>query len=283
MKRFDGTFRWYNFRWYNSELIKRIKTLLLPYFIFCTLGILLCRSYPYKTLLDDYGITSLVTVVGALWYVRTLFVLCILSPLLILVVMAFTHFKTLRDIFLFALPFLLILRLPCQSSVVAPIIYFTFGLFLSRYGTCFANVTAKRKITWACILAGLLMIAKISYTFNSPEAEPILRKAMIPEYLIIIWYGYDLLYNNIPKFRKHSESIPEIILNATFFIYCMELFLRMFWQRALFAPLRIQTILNSPIGPFILTLLVVSSGMMLAKFLDRFAPKLYAILSGGRG
>lgn len=278
MKRFS-----ISFSWYKSELVKRSKSLLLPYLIFCTLGLIVYRDCACRGLLDNYGLTSLLPVVGPLWYVRTLFVLCVLSPLLIMAVNLIEHSKVLRTCVVIALPVMLAMRLPFQSSIVAPLIYFTFGIFLSRHGACLADVRSRNKIGYALLLAFILTSIKILHSIMNPEAEPILRKAIIPETLVVLWYGYDWAYGKFSWAKTIIEKMPSILIKSTFFIYCTETFLRTFANWAILTPLGLNKLMRLPVGALFMAFIVMLFAFVFAQILNRFCPKLYAILSGGRG
>ena len=278
MKRFRTAFSWY-----KAELTKRSKSLLLPYLIFCTLGLIVYREYAYRGLLDNYGITSLLPVVGPLWYVRTLFVLCVISPLLILAVNLMEHSKILRTCIIIALPVMLAMRLPFQSSIVAPLIYFTFGIFLSRHGACLADIRPRNKVAFAILLAFILTSIKITHSIINPDAEPILRKAIIPETLVVLWYGYDWAYIKISWVKTIIEKMPPILIKSTFFIYCTETFLRTFANWAIFTPLGLNKLMRFPVGALFMAFIITLLAFVIAQILNRLCPKLYAILSGGRG
>ena len=278
MKRFNASVSWY-----KGELTKRAKSLLLPYLVFCTLGLIVYREYACRGPLDNYGITSLLPVVGPLWYVRTLFVLCVLSPLLILTVNLMERSKVFRMCVLIALPLILAVRLPFQSSIVAPLIYFTFGVFLSRHGVCLADIKPRNKIAVALSLAFILTVIKTTHSIANPESEPILRKAIIPETLVILWYGYDLAYSKFSWVKTRIEKMPLILIKSTFFIYCTETFLRTFATWAIFTPLGLNKLMGRPVGALFMACIVMFLAFILAQILNRLCPRLYAILSGGRG
>lgn len=278
MKRFSTSFSWY-----KAELAKRAKSLLLPYMVFCTLGLIVYREYACRGLLDNYGITSLLPVVGPLWYVRTLFVLCVISPLLILTVNLMERSKLLRTCVLIALPVMLAVRLPFQSSIVAPLIYFTFGVFLFRHGACLADIKPRSKIAVALSLALILTAIKTTHSIMNPESEPILRKAIIPETLVVLWYGYDWAYGKFSWVKSIIEKMPLILLKSTFFIYCTETFLRTFSNWAILSPLGLNKSMRLPVGAIFMAFIVMLLGFALAQILNRLCPKLYATLSGGRG
>ena len=278
MKKYDATFKWY-----CGELSKRLRTLALPYFLFCSLGIFVYRSSPHASLLKDYGITDMLPVIGSLWYVRTLFVLCVCSPILIVVADQLARHRALRRFGVLLLPFLLIPRLPCQSSVIAPIVYFLFGIFLSRFGACLAAVPLRRKLLGALALLAILLPIKLAHSFSAPNAEPILRKAMIPGTLALVWFGYDWLCTCVPRFAERVSAVPDFVVRATFFIYCSEGLSRLFWQKILLEPSGIVGVLHTPLGAVLWAGLAIVFCVIFAWCLGRFSPKVYALLSGGRG
>lgn len=81
MNRYDGSARW----WIDG-IYKRIRSLILPYFVWVILYICIVRflfgDFRMKPLLD-FGIITVTPANGSMWYVKVLFFMCIGSPLLI--------------------------------------------------------------------------------------------------------------------------------------------------------------------------------------------------------
>lgn len=86
--------------WYGSEVAKRVKTILVPYLLWCLIyvmpgyamafsanvlhGTALTRNFPAFSFVSCFGLSPIVDPQSAqLWYLRFLFTLVLLSPLLV--------------------------------------------------------------------------------------------------------------------------------------------------------------------------------------------------------
>lgn len=75
--------------WYGREVIKRIKTLLMPYFVFCILGVvwtcLVSNRFDasVSNCFRAFGLHPLVSpICGQLWYIRSITILVLAAPLI---------------------------------------------------------------------------------------------------------------------------------------------------------------------------------------------------------
>lgn len=110
---------------------KRVWTLLVPYFVWCSLSILLNKSHFSSDAigwLRDYGLASWLPCLTSMWYVRTLFVFCLVSPLLILLLNICSP-KTTRMLLILGLAALLS-NLPADKAIWGPLFFFVVGLWM---------------------------------------------------------------------------------------------------------------------------------------------------------
>lgn len=151
--------------WYLRENKKRLKSIVLPYFIWSTLfficyGALRNFTFPINNLLEFYGLHyAWMPKLTALWYLRGLVVLVLLSPLLVIylkmrwagLILLFLCYGFVcpgpkGDGFIYALT-------RCGIFPMAGIFYFTLGLFIGRNKIQF-KVT--KNISLVCLFIGLL-------------------------------------------------------------------------------------------------------------------------------
>jgi len=266
--------------WYVSELKKRIKSLLVPYLIYTLFGYLVLAHVSEVPVLDGLGITSLLPVVGPLWYVRTLIALCIVSPIIITAMRWAARCKTLQCLFLAVFIAGSLISFPARKSFGMATLYFSFGTFLAMHGSVLRTYSARAKcVTGLCALAALLGY-KFIYVLTTPIIDEVfLRWPAVPCTIVTVWYGYDLIFKgNVVKLTKRIEFASQ----TTFFMYCMESFIR----PALFAMLAYipssYTITNTPVGIIITSIIIAMLGLVMASILRTHTPKVYGLLSGGR-
>lgn len=145
--------------WYKSALMTRIRTLLVPYLIWCTLFVifLLCRGesgdlLTLKGFCRAYGANPLwFPCLSPLWYVRGLFVLVLLSPLLKRVVsLGWPALLCLFVVYGLICPgpsgegWLYELT-RCGVLPLAGVFYFTLGMAI-RGGVISVHVTTKKSV-----------------------------------------------------------------------------------------------------------------------------------------
>jgi len=269
------------FSWYLTELKKRSISLLVPYLIYIFLGFWLFDCSSHITILDGLGVTSLLPAVGPLWYIRTLILLCLLSPIIISATTIMARHTFCRyigfGIFLSAC----LIAFPARKSLGMSTLYFSFGTFLAVYGSCFTTISTKFKCYMCLSLLFTALCFKLYHITHFPICdtdEVYLRWLVIPFTIGSIWYGYDLLFKNcviaMPRWLEFSSE-------TTFFAYCVESFVRLGLNKAIYASGH-QQLANTSLGIVFSALVIASIGFVIARLLQLTIPKFYTILSGGR-
>ena len=270
----------FTWSWYSCTISKRIKSLLIPYLIYSAIGFLLWGMTTRGTFLDGLGITSLLPVVGSLWYVRTLIALCIISPVIIIVTRSASEHVPPR-IFLAAIFIAAcIFPFPARKSLGMSTLYFSFGTFLAAYGECLPKISSKIKFAGSAVTLLTLLIFKAIHEAATtlPTSEVFLRWYIVPATICTIWYGYDVLFKGkllqLPYFLSFATQ-------STFFIYCSESFIRFGFCKA-WAILGIRSLINSPQGAIAFATLIAITSLLLSRCLGQLTPRLYKTISGGR-
>lgn len=150
---------------YLSKLKKRVKSLVIPYFIFCTLGFLYGVFIKNK----DYNIHSCIEVLNlfwsinnghpvgmAMWFMRNLIVFSVLSPLYYIVIKILRHFTLILILILFTL----------NIDITYPYInvYLLLGAYLAMANISFSKLLSY--FDWrACLLIWMIFYyGNIFYT-----------------------------------------------------------------------------------------------------------------------
>lgn len=250
MKHYEGEV----YSWWKVAVLKRAKTLLIPYLIWCSFGI---QGFD---LLRQYGLTSLGPLANPpLWYVKFLFLFCLASPVVLIAV----NFLSRRKMFVPAL-LTLVLVLPCiplplKFSLVLSLLMFTFGIglaFVSEKEKARLESLTVMQIGFGIWVAGLVIRSLI------PDLPVQLKWAVnVYSALSLVIVSWGLL--------RRIEFVYEIpCFKVTFFVYCLHgILLRQF---CFFG--------YPPMNGLFVFLVCVVIGMCVS----RFTPLLYRILTGNR-
>lgn len=121
--------------WYEKALGKRLKTLALPYLLWCMIGWGVFGGFCSGRFLDVIGITHHLPVLASLWYVKILLILFLFSPLFVTVirfgrVLSRTRFVIWCAIYAIAAALCVFCNVPAQKTAVFSALYFCFGILI---------------------------------------------------------------------------------------------------------------------------------------------------------
>ncbi len=241
--------------WYKSIVSKRLRTLGVPYIVWCAFGL---TSF---NLLSQFGIASHAPTANApLWYVKYLILFCIGSVVLIPMVRRIATPRWFFIVFGFSLAIIPWMPLPMKFSLFLSLIGFCFGIGLSFHN----GVNFPRRflfplcIVWICLY--VLRLADLSPCLDWP------LKAYSASVLIAIsWL--------LVKHLKPTLYLPRFF-RMTFFVYCAHgLLLR--WGRVCEWP-------TGVVGSLVAAIIAMGASLLIASLLHKFVPKAYSVLSGGR-
>ena len=268
--------------WYGRALRKRCKTLLIPYvaWILCALlvfAVFLKRGWSSFVWLDTFGITSKLSLLTPLWYVRNLFVLCLLSPLLLPICRLVCSLKVKRAAIAgVILAFYALSPIPAKRLIGMPLLYFvTGGIIALEYtgGASIFRVPKERICVWAITIYLLLLVMRsvnVSIPFCDIDWS---RYLLVPLGILVSWFGYDLVISK--NWTGRDVGIVRFCTSATFFCYCVHRLVM----------LLAEWVLNGRRGLGAYLLFVsgtVAVSFLIAYVLSKWMPRLYAILTGDR-
>lgn len=252
---------------------KRVKSLLIPFLIWNVLYIVLIRLPNGRNFdfLQDFGISTVTPANSPLWYVKVLFQMCLISPVIIWFV------KRIRNCMLVLIlgisVLLLGLDLPGWKTYWRAILYFSFGIWLAMGGSRFACLL-RNKFVILSIGVGYIILMSVRYVLSITDFDLFSRVWLyVPVVLLpLVWRLYDC-FLKFPWIRKMGDG--HLFCGFSFFIYCSHLILIDIGCR--------YVNLRSLHGSLMLGLSVVAVSLGIGYFLRCFVPKVYLFLMGGRG
>ena len=293
--------------WYGKAVKKRVRTLLGPYFLWCTLfavtvlpftmlgNHLAGRALATNTCLREPvlsawnlariygGDLTAAPIDGALWYIRNLFLLVLAAPA-ILAIMAGRRWGTLYLLASGALFFAhdwmprTCWQLFETGLSVRGFFFFPLGVYLARHPVppdAFRRTRAALPALWlgACLLYVFL---RMQGGENWMVAKSLLAKATNVLGVGAVWVLYDVL----PGCRGIAK-LP--VARDSFFVFACHLGI-MFTVMCDRSQQLLATRLHVPVAGIFLLRIAVPLGLSLAlaEGLRRWFPRAYALLTGGR-
>jgi len=289
--------------WFQSALKKRVRTLIVPYLVWCTVYAFLFLPLVFlknellgRQLLENTSLTkpvlslhNLVYLYGfsfsatpalrVLWYLRNLFYLCLLTP--ILFPMMRRRWSGLLFLGLTGIVFLLFPTLfPFFSGHgfnLQGILFFPIGIYLANYPLNRSDFFLFRRAL-PFIWVGFAVFT--TWCLRDPGV-PFKISAGILNLCILLGVGSVWsLYDMIPAFERLSGLH---ISNDSFFLYAFHLLVM-----DMVTGSQIQSFLRSgchvpELGIYLLRFLIpLTLSLLTAETLKRFLPGLYRIMTGGR-
>ncbi|MFD2963936.1 MULTISPECIES: acyltransferase family protein [Olivibacter] len=277
-----------NKRSYIDKLRKRVKSIVLPYLLWSVFSFAIfyvLQSLPpfsrffSKDLLTSYSLEQIVgriilrPIAYQLWFLKDLFLLCIISPAL--------YFLTKKSygIWIVILAFFWSLNYSFFYIVrIESLLFFSSGSLFAIY---FKHVLVKTNdnslFTKSILLIWIILSGLNSYFIGagtSNEGITLLYKLGIIVGMLSLWNLYDLLYakNLIKQFSFFSNS---------FFIYVFHEPVLTMIKKGLMSVFGVTSIskfcvyLIAPVSTIVI-------GVFLAFFIKKKYPKVYGFITGGR-
>lgn len=271
----------------RDKIIKRIKTLLIPYLLWTTIGLLVYlilqsipQSKPFFTnkLIIDYSFLDWVEgifykpIPYQLWFLRDLIIMVFLSPLIILLI------KRIRYVFLSTT---LLFWFFNQDSVFLSseaLLFFSLGISLALY--CPEILEKKvNKTMGISILWFLLLFFKTGVEMFglSEKLELFLLKTAILVGLLSFW----MLYDKLAVYSNKIVNQIALVSWTSFFIYVFHEPILTIIKKALFY------VLNESSSAYLFVyffspILTIAISILTAIFLKRYFSVPYKVLTGNR-
>lgn len=274
--------------WYEKALVKRLRTLVVPYLLWCMIGWGVFGGFRSGRFLDVIGITHHLPVLASLWYVKILLILFLFSPLFVTVirfgqVLSRTRFVIWCAIYAIAAALCLFFNVPAQKTAVFSTLYFCLGILIGANPATFMTCSEISKFVLPGVMLGVMLLKLLGvYLWNVPET--FLRWFMVPICIYATWTMYDVFDGKFNLSRRaRGNGVFAKIFSGTFFMYCaQDLIMKFFIVGIPSLQLHGLGYPTSVAMSFCLAMLV-SVCAVVVLLLGRFlCPWLYRILSGGR-
>jgi surface polysaccharide O-acyltransferase-like enzyme len=281
-----------DFSFFVASFKKRLKTILLPYVLWCVLWFLFMYGIQFLPVIKNYFSEPLHNMIlkdkilnlfyyplnYPLWFLRELIVLFLITPIL------FFFIKYLKILVVFAL---LLLALIYNKVIVLyglvflqsiPLFFFSMGAFFSMYKKNIIIIKPKRYIAFG--LLTIWFFLNIVSLYDDKQyffSDSSIRGLDLVKNLLgcfTIWYLYDF-------FNKKNQWKNYSYYKYSFFIFT-------FHGIPTVVLIKISSILTQE-NPYYLFLaylnifiLVIVTAICIAKIINKLYPKTYKILTGSR-
>lgn len=283
-------FRGFSYSSYIFKLKNRLKTLLLPYlfwgalvvFVYYILQLLpTSEDYFSKSLIRERSLTDILFISWLeplnypLWFLRELFLLVVLSPMIY-------YLYTKLKLLFFIIPFLLWLFGLFNTSIELtlyksePFLFFSLGLLLAK-NSVLLNKTVNNKIFVIFTIFYLLLLFLKTWILSFSdikewgEAFIIFSQLLKLMGILVVWFMFD----------RVSLSAIKFLIPITFLIFVFHEPMLTIYTKGGYAFFGISSS-TSFLLYFLSPVLVVSTLYCFAWVLVKYFPRLSMIITGGR-
>ena len=260
---------------YKRKLSARTRSLLIPYILFLLCGSLamfvLGHVYTIDALWEiiKHGIRLFPPIFYPLWFLRDLYVMVLIAPIVYWVV------KKVPILLVVPIIVWLLGKNPFLFPMTEAMLFFSVGAFLSTKVNWLEQT--EHRGAWGCIILWLLLCFMNRYVSEYVISLPYATHCVILLLgIYAVWILYDKLYS------KFSEGVKSAnIYKFSFFIYLLhEPILTIFKKTGLFilgySSWSIGVIYV--IAPILTVLIVYGIGLVL----NTYCPQVLAFITGGR-
>lgn len=281
---------WHN---YSTQMQKKIVRLIQPIVIWTSLFLLLyyiaqaipstahlfsganklIADYNWTDVLDAYvGIKSGFPFAGQYWFLRNLFVMCLIFPIIAWV------FKYTR------LPGFIILCIGCYALrffnqyIADTIFFFSVGTYLSNNDRIIEYIAAKKTVIFASLFATFTAIAFWGHII------PSLGWLYQCVFYFFILTGFITIGKLVSHLLSRGVGNKVLLLSeGSFFIFLIHLQLLMFIKRAAYKAMHVDSAPEVLILFFIVPVIVIILSYLLYYLLKKWTPGLLNVVTGKTG
>ena len=304
---FKGLENW-NYELWKGKMIKRVRTLLIPYFLWNLIAILafpvirlggaLLNGSPIDDLwavvedrgfirlfwdrtLFDGNIQNTTNMLGwrvpcgqptntPMWFVRDLMVVLLFSPLIHKLI----DKGKFAFIILLAGLYIVNIWIPISGFSIRSVFFFSWGAYYSLHG--FYIVESFRKIKWPIGLLFILGLSLIPMFWSNNSVFPILVRLFTIVSLVFVFNVASYLI------EKEKVAVNANLARSSFFVYCSHMVIIISVVMWVVMALPFHSGLMQTLLFIAATILVYAICHCIYLFMNKFMPKVLAVLTGGR-
>lgn len=244
-------------QWWLREMRKRLRTLGIPYVLWCAIG------WNGGGVLSSFGLVCVMPEANyPLWYIKHLLVFCAISPLVIWPLQRLSQTAFLFPAFLLAVVGLPWAPIPFKFGFVLSFLMFAFGIALALRG----QKPGLGMKTIPALFALWLTFHALHAAFAGKcgFVDWPLRVYSATTLVLLLWVAVECI--------GEVRSLPAFC-GMTFFVYCSHC--------PMLRHLRLFSALGTT-GVVLDGLLAAAACLAVAAILRRWANPVYRVLSGGR-
>lgn len=258
---------------YLGKIRRRVWTVLVPYLIWVGLGVLY-EAYRIGGLpklsvgLAQLGLTAQYPSVVSLWYLRDLFVLCLLAPVLYILI----HHRWSGAALLAGLGALQWVPMPWALEIFKYAFWFAIGGYVAIHVSPSRLLIGYRPIPVLVVWLGAVLIST-SLLVKHGAVLQILE----PAYVVM---GFLAVWNLVA--RLDDAPLSRWLSRHTFFVFCSHGLFNT-WLSRMWLALVPVTGISLVMGFFTVPIVSILCGLSIGHALRAYLPDLYSLVTGGRG
>ncbi len=271
--------------WFQSQMRKRVLTLLVPYLIWNVLGIAaffvrdLASSILHHHMgpLEKYSLEGLLgqillhpVITYQLWFLRDLMILVVCSPV---IYFGLSRLRAYLLIPLFAL-WMWIVKIPGLDIETTGFLFFTAGACIALGMSPVRKPPSSGIAVSLLVLWAAMILVNASLHASGIGISPTLNRLSIPVGLVAIWYNYGRIFGL-------AEPLLLRVAPFTFFIYAAHEPILSILKTRLIAMSGASEIARLPIY-LALPMAVIVTIIVVGYMLKTIAPRIYRVMTGGR-
>lgn len=268
---------------FRNKIKKRVKTLLVPYFIWstvCTLFLCIAQllmpsifgtsklimEYDFNDYINEFIINP--TIAYQLWFLRDLFIVSILSPVLYILL------KYLRGCFIIFLFLLNLIFWKIGFLSIVSVTFFSTGMYLAMFRKNWPEYIVSNRLWWFIPLFWISLNLFLVYVEYDSLILFFINKILG---IISIWVAYDLLY------EKYIERWLTVdVFSFTFLIFILHEPTLTLLKKLYIKGIGVDSIITSLFFYFFSPLALISGIIFVGRFFKTRRPNTYNLLTGSR-
>lgn len=271
---------------YLNSLKKRLKSIVLPYILWSTLGALFIYSIIWVpqvqskinldwqfTILNFIEHITLDPIQYQLWFLRDLYFLVVFSPII--------YWSVKKIGYYILIPLLLLWFYTGEASYIIRTESLMFFFSGAAIALCKLDIGTLRMsktqllvsfILWIAVSIGIGLIPFLAIKLPFLVISTMLCLVKMLG-VLVIWFGYDLFLKRI------ENAISPILLSSTFFVFCFHEPILTIVEKVSMNIVRTNALI---IMSFLNPLIVILISIQVYKIMIRILPKFTRVITGQR-